>query len=126
MVAVALVVPVFVAKKEGKLPEPLAGRPIAGLLLVHVKVVPATVPEKLTAVEKVLLHRVWLLGAATVGVGLIVRVKILDVPVQLAVDGVTVKVAITETICVLVGVKDAISPDPLAGIPIEGISLVQL
>ena len=37
----------FVAVKEGILPEPLAARPIAVLLFVHVNVVPLTGPDKL-------------------------------------------------------------------------------
>ena len=37
----------FVAVKEGILPKPLAARPIAVLLFVHVNVVPLTGPEKL-------------------------------------------------------------------------------
>ena len=36
----------LVAVNEGMLPEPLAARPIAELLFVHVNVVPATGPDK--------------------------------------------------------------------------------
>jgi hypothetical protein len=39
----------LVAVKEGILPEPLAARPIAVLLLVHVNVVPATGPAGVVA-----------------------------------------------------------------------------
>ena len=46
MVAVIGAVVALVAVKEGTLPEPLAASPIAGLLLVHVNVVPETGPDK--------------------------------------------------------------------------------
>ena len=39
-------VPVLVAVKGGISPDPLAARPIAMLLFVHVKVVPVTGPAK--------------------------------------------------------------------------------
>ena len=44
MVAVTGVEVAFVAVKEGISPDPLAARPIAGLLFVQLKVVPATEP----------------------------------------------------------------------------------
>ena len=46
MVAVIGDVVVLVAVNDGTLPGPLAARPIAGLLLVHVNVVPETDPDK--------------------------------------------------------------------------------
>jgi hypothetical protein len=49
IVAVIGAVPVFVAVKEGISPEPLAARPIAVLLFVQVKVVPATGPASVFA-----------------------------------------------------------------------------
>ena len=55
MVDVTAVEPAFVAVKAAMLPEPLAARPIDGLLFVHVYDV-APVPEKLTAEVEVLLH----------------------------------------------------------------------
>ena len=36
----------FVAVNEGTFPDPLAARPIAGLLFVQVNVVPPTGPDK--------------------------------------------------------------------------------
>ena len=48
MVAVTGVEPVLVAVNAAIFPEPLAGKPIDGVLLVHVKVLP--VPVKLTGV----------------------------------------------------------------------------
>jgi hypothetical protein len=50
-VGVIVIVPVigafvrFVAVNEGMSPDPLAARPIAGLLFVHVNVVPLTEPD---------------------------------------------------------------------------------
>ena len=48
IVIVALIgaVVAFATVKDGTLPEPLAARPIAVLLFVHVNVVPATGPDK--------------------------------------------------------------------------------
>jgi len=46
MVAVMGEVVALVAVNEGILPEPLAVRPMAVLLFVHVKVVPLTGPDK--------------------------------------------------------------------------------
>ena len=47
IVAVIGEVVAFVAMNEGIFPEPLAARPIAVLLFVHVNVVPLTGPDKL-------------------------------------------------------------------------------
>ena len=49
IVAVIGAVVALVAEKEGTLPEPLAARPTAGLLFVHVNVVPETGPDKVVA-----------------------------------------------------------------------------
>jgi hypothetical protein len=49
IVAVIAAVPVFVAVNEGIFPEPLAARPIAGLLFVQVNVVVATGPASVFA-----------------------------------------------------------------------------
>ena len=49
IVAVIGDVVALVAVNEGILPEPLAARPMAVLLFVHVKVVPATGPAGLVA-----------------------------------------------------------------------------
>ena len=46
-VAVIGEVVAFVAVNEGTLPDPLAARPIAVLLFVHVKAVPPTGPDRL-------------------------------------------------------------------------------
>ena len=46
IVAVIGDVVALIAVNEGTLPEPLAARPIAVLLLVHVNVVPLTGPDR--------------------------------------------------------------------------------
>ena len=46
IVAVIGDVVALIAVNEGTLPEPLAARPIAVLLLVHVNVVPPTGPDR--------------------------------------------------------------------------------
>ena len=62
------------------------------------------------------------------GVGLTVMVNVFDVPIQLAGGfdnvGVTIIVATTGAVPVLVAVKERISPEPEAGIPIPGWSFV--
>ena len=58
MVAVTCVLPLFVAVKAAILPEPLAARPIAGVSLVQVNVLP--VPVKFTGKVAVLFLTVWL------------------------------------------------------------------
>lgn len=53
-------------------------------------------------------------------------VNVTGVPVQAPTAGVTVMVATTGAVPVLVAVKDAILPVPLAANPIEGVLFVQL
>ena len=50
-VIVALIddAPALIAVKDGISPAPLAARPMAALLLVHVNVVPETGPDKVVA-----------------------------------------------------------------------------
>ena len=71
------------------------------------------------------------LGNALIdGIGLTVIVNVTGVPEQLippfAKTGVTVIVATTGALPVLVAVKEAISPEPDAARPIEGALFVQL
>ena len=73
---------VLVAVKLGILPIPLAANPIAVLLFVQLKVVPATPPVKLTAAVAAALQRTWLTGTSTVAVGLTVIVNVTGVPTQ--------------------------------------------
>jgi hypothetical protein len=88
--------------------------------------VPLTEPVKLTAFVAAPLQRVWLAGCATSGVGLTVMVKLCAVPGHPLAVGVTVIVAVTGALVVLIAVNDGIFPLPLAASPIVGSLLVQL
>jgi hypothetical protein len=58
MVAVTGAAVELIAVNDVMLPVPLAARPIEGVLLVQLYVVPATVPVKFTAVVAVLLQTI--------------------------------------------------------------------
>jgi len=64
--------------------------------------------------------------AETVGVGLTMMSKACRSPVHPSARGVTVIVAVTSVELVLVDTNAAMLPVPLAGSPIEGVSLAQL
>ena len=74
----------------------------------------------------VLLHIVWLATAVTVGVGFTVITKLVDEPVQLLADGVTVMVDVIADAVLLVAVKAAILPVPDDARPILAALFVQL
>ena len=82
IVAVAGVVPLLTAVKEAMFPEPLAARPMDGVLLVQLYTVPAVAPVKLMAVVEAPLQTTWLVTVFTVGTGFTVMVNIVGVPVQ--------------------------------------------
>ena len=65
---------VLVAVKAGMLPVPVAARPMAGLLLVQVKVAPAGTLVSVTAATAAPAHFVWLGGTVTVAKGSTVMV----------------------------------------------------
>ena len=65
---------VFVVVKAGILSVPLAAMPMAGLVLVHVKVVAVVVLEKVVAGSAIPEQYVTSAGTITVGVGLTVMV----------------------------------------------------
>jgi hypothetical protein len=92
--------------------------------------VPGTVPEKLTAAEEAWWQRTWFERLLTVGIGFTVMLKDLEIPVQvspaLEKDGITVMVAETGVVVVLIAWKEAISPVPLGGRPMDGFEFVQL
>ena len=77
---VTVIVPVMGAVVElvvvnaGMLPLPLAARPMAGLLLVQVKVAPAGTLVSVTAATAAPAHLVWLGGTVTVAKGSTVMV----------------------------------------------------
>ena len=87
--------------------------------------VPVTGPAKVTAVVVAPLHKVWPVTAFTEGIGFTVIVKVRGVPTQALAVGVTVIVAVTGALPVLVALKEAMLPLPFAARPIEGSLLVQ-
>ena len=125
MVALIGVEPVLVAVKEAILPEPLAAKPIAVLLLDQLNEAPAE-PEKAGIVTVAPSQTAWSAGSVTVGNGLTVMVKVCGVPGQPAKVGVTVIVAVTGDVVALVAVKAAILPVPLAAKPMLVVLFVQL
>jgi hypothetical protein len=126
IVATTGAVPALVAVNEAISPVPLAARPIDVALFVQLKVVLLNAPLKATAVVEAPLHNAWLDTVFTVGVGFTVIVNVLGAPGQPLADGVTVIVAVTGDVVLLVAVKAAISPVPLAARPIEVVLFVQL
>ena len=82
-----------------------------GVLLVQLKVVPATEPVKFTAVVIALAHKDWLAGSLTVGIGFTV---------------ITVMVEVITVVPALIAVNEAIFPVPEAASPIVVLLLVQL
>ena len=92
--------------------------------------VPGTLPAKFTGDVFDEWHNTWLAGMSAAGTGFTVMVNDAGVPVQvspaLVNAGVTVMVALTGALVVLVTVKDDISPEPLAARPMAGFELTQL
>ncbi len=130
MVAVIGALVVLVATKLGMLPVPAAANPIAVLLLVQLYTDPGGKPLKVTAVVLAPLHSNWLAGWFTVAVGFTVMVKVLVAPVQvippLVKLGVTVIVAVTGVLPVLMAMNDGMVLVPAAASPIPGLLFVQL
>ena len=67
-VAVTGAVPLLRVENAGILPDPAAARPIDGLLLVQLKLVPATAPENVTVAVEAPTQTVWLATGSTVGI----------------------------------------------------------
>ena len=82
MVAVTGVEPVLVAVNAGMFPEPLATKPMEGVLLVQLYPVTPADPVKVTAVVVAPLQSVWLLTVFTVGVGTTVTFCVATADVQ--------------------------------------------
>lgn len=78
----------------------------------------------------VLAHKDWWATAFTTAVGLTVMVNVLEVPTQLTLPlvnvGVTVTVAVTGALLVLLAIKEAILPEPVAAKPMDGVLFTQL
>ena len=108
--------------KEMPAPLPLAGKPMFGLLLTHAYCAPE-VPLKLTAI---LSPTQWFsfAGAATLGVGFTVTVKLIGCPLQPLSLGTTVRVE-TEGVLTALDIC-AMAPEPLAGKPVAVLLFVQL
>ena len=125
MVATTGAIPELIARKDGIFPVPLEASPMDGVSLLQTKVVPATGPLKLTADVACPLHNTWLAMGLTDGVGFTVIVKVIGIPVHPVEEGVTVIVAVTGAAPRFVAVNDGISPVPVNGRPMEGVSLNQ-
>jgi hypothetical protein len=132
MVATTGETPVFTAVKEAMFPVPLAAKPIDVVLFVQLyTIVPPVVGlENVTPVVGAPLHTTWLATAVTVAVGFTVIVNVLDVPAHvtpaLVYEGVTVIVAVTGAVVVLIPVKLVMFPEPDAARPIDVVLFVQL
>ena len=135
MVATAGVKPLLFTTKDAISPVPLAANPIEVVLLTQLKTIllpplPLLGLVKFIRVVASPLHNVWSLTTSTVAVGLTVMVNVLEVPTQLTPPlvkvGVTVIVAITGVVVVLLATKVGIFPVPLAAIPIDGALFTQL
>jgi hypothetical protein len=127
IVAITGVAPLFVTVNGVILPVLLPAKPILGVLLTQLKVVPETAePPKVSNVVVVLLQLTVEEGTVTEGVGLTVIVNVCGVPEQPFAVGVTIMVAITGVDPVFVVVNAAILPVPLPDNPMLVLSFVQL
>ncbi len=130
MVATSGELPVFTAVKPAILPVPLAAKPMEALLLVQMKVVPATVPLKLMAATFSSAQTTLFVTLLMVGAGLTVNVNVMGVPVQvlppLEYWGVTVMVATTGVDPLFLAEKEGMLPVPEAPSPMVVLLFVQL
>ena len=88
--------------------------------------VPLIVPVNVIAADALLLHMDWFKTLFTAGVGFTMILKLPAVPVQALASGVTVMIPVSGILLVLVAVKLAILPVPVAAMPIAGRLLLQL
>ena len=102
----------FAPVKDAMFPLPEEARPIEDKLLVQLYVVPLTAPVKATAAVLNVLHTVWLVIAATVGVGFTVTVKLCELPIQEFAAGVTVTVPAIVADVVFDALQEAMLPLP--------------
>ena len=120
--------PVALVKKAGMFPVPLAGKPTEGVLLVQAKLV--AVPLMFMVFERSPLHIVCARGSTeTFGFGSMVIVNVSISPghvVTALKDGVTLKLAMIGCVPLFTAKKAGSVPDPAAGMPSAGWSLVQL
>ena len=99
---------------------------MAVLALVHVKVEPLTVLPKDVTTELAPLHTACPVGPLKAGMGLSVMVKLTGAPLQPAANGVTVIVAATGAVVLLIVVKADIFPALPAPKPIAVLLFTQL
>lgn len=126
IVAISITLEVLVAVNDAILPLPVAANPILVLLFVQLNVVPLTELLKFTAEVAARLHNTWFDGAATIGVGLTLIVKLCALPEHPLAEAVTVMVAVTATLELLTAIKGAILPVPDAAKPMPELLLVQV
>ena len=125
IVAITGVLPALIAVNAGIFPLPLAAKPIEVLLFVQLKSC-ANVLVNVIAPEFIRYIMKGLTGCTTSGVGLTVMVNISGGPLQPNATGVTVIVAVTGALVILIAVNEVIFPFPLAARPIEVLLFVQL
>ena len=126
IVAVSVEVPVLVTVKPAISPLPPEARFMEVLSFIQLYVVPGTPPLKPSAPALTPLHNTRSAGTITSGVGFTLIVNFLVRPVHPSATGVTLIVAVSIEVPVLVTVKPAISPLPLEARLMEVLSLLQL
>jgi len=121
------------AVNAGTLPAPLVGaRPMACAVRDQENVVPGTLLVNTTDGTAAPLQYVALATAFTVGTGFTVIVNTIGAPVHVVPDavsdteGVTVIVAVTGDVPLLIAVNDAMLPVPFAARPIPGLLFIQM
>ena len=126
MVAVTGTLELLIAVNGGMVPVPAAARPIRGLSFIQLKVAPLTAVAKVIVFVVTPVQYIWSAGWVIAGNGLTVIVNTfagLEHPLALA---ITVIVAVTGCVVLLIAVNDGILPEPLAAKPISVLSFVQL
>ena len=126
IVAVIGALVVFVAVNDGISPVPLAASPIEMLSFVQLKLLPLTLPVKFTVLVVALLHKTCFVCCTTYDVELPLVVKFFAAPGHSYVVGITVMVAVTGALVVLMAVNAGILPVPPAAKPIDVLLFVQL
>jgi len=115
MAAVTGAVPSLIAEKTGiPVPPPLAARPIPGVSLIQEYVVrlPDLVVAKVIAAVTELLHTVWFPGLFTCPVGFTVISTVLDTPLQVPMEGITVYRTTAGELVLFVRICEMVLPLP--------------
>lgn len=106
-------------------PVPLAARPMDVLLLVHVYAAPCTAEAKYIMPVVAPLQTRCPAGTVTAGIGFTVMVKDFPGPAHPFNSGITVMVAVTGKVVLLMAVKDGMFPVPDGASPINVLLFVQ-